>query len=49
MAHTVTQASGGANINGYSGSVCGFLVLVLVNLNQIQIQAGAEDGEGMIP
>ena len=48
--------SGGAHCNpsyrgpswsGYSGSVWGFLVLMLVNLNQYQ--AGAEDCEGMRP
>ena len=37
----------GSSLSGYSGSVCGFLVLVMVNYNQDQ--AGAEDGEGMRP
>ena len=37
----------GPSLSGYSGSVGGFLVLMLVNLNQHQ--AGAEDGEGMRP
>ena len=41
MAHTVTQASGGPSLSGYSGSVWGVLVLLMVNLNQHQ--AGAED------
>ena len=46
VAHTVTQATG-ANLCGYSGSVSGFLVLMLVNLNQHP--PGAEDSEGMRP
>ena len=37
----------GPSLSGYSGSVCGFLVLMLVNLNQHQ--ARAEDGEVMRP
>ena len=38
---------GGARLSGYSGSVSGFLILMLANLNQHQ--AGAKDSEGMRP
>ena len=37
----------GPSLSGSSGSVRGFPVLMLVNLNQHQ--AGAEDSEGMRP
>ena len=37
----------GSSLSGCSGSVLGFPVLMLVNLNQHQ--AEAEDGEGMRP
>ena len=39
------SGGGGARLSRYSGSVCGFLVLLLVNLNQHQ--SGVEDGEGV--
>ena len=48
VAHTVTQPKHwGPSLSGYSGSAWGFLLLLLVSLNQHQ--AGAEGGERMIP
>ena len=47
MAHTGTQASGWPSLSGYSGSVRGFLDLLLVDLNQHQ--AGFQDNEEMRP